>query len=157
MPKSSGVSQQFAKRLQKIEREIKGASRAAVDAAAFEMKKAVDAEIVRVAPSRRLRGVGRRGARIGVRYDLKGTKNPTAVVRAFGPLHLIERKTGGHMIAPRRRGRGLVLKDGQVRRAVHHPGTRGRFPFKKGVERGQPHALKKLIKAHEDALKRGFS
>jgi len=50
----------------------------------------------------RLSGVGRRGARIGVRYTI--TRGGTeAWIAARGPLHLLERGTRGHEITPKRK------------------------------------------------------
>jgi len=85
----------------------------------------------------RLSGVGARGVKVGARYDIKGTTNPTAIIRATGPLHLIERKTGPHSIprvGRRRRRRIRVLKfaDGTYARSANHPGTPAKKPFEKG-------------------------
>lgn len=48
----------------------------------------------------RLSGVGRRGARVGVRYRIADGK---AYVTATGPLHLLEGGTQAHDVEPRRR------------------------------------------------------
>jgi hypothetical protein len=200
MPSTVGAD--IAKRMQKLEREVKGAQRAAVNRASLELKKATEAEIKKVAPSMRLSGVGPRGARVGVRYDIKGTRNPTSIVKAYGPLHFIERDTDPHTIAARRLGRGSGLAartrlaasvssfggsargvfgqlvpsqstsrsgavrvragkraltvGGVLRAYAHHPGTRGRRPFEKGLERGTPAALKELHGAFTAAVSRGF-
>jgi hypothetical protein len=180
---ASTVGRQASSRLTKLAAEIRGAERHAVNAAALEMKRAVDREIGRVAPRRRMRNVGKRGARVGVRYDIKGTRNPTALIRATGPLHLLERKTQPHTIyvrAARARGRGssrlntgrrlaqvfggrgaygwgaLTMPDGQYRRVVSHPGTSGKRPWAKGVAAGRPRALKALRDANTAAVRRGF-
>jgi hypothetical protein len=76
-----------------------------VSATARTYTNAVRQEIRSVAPTGRLRGVGRfnrgkrQGARVGVKYDVKdaGTRS-TAIVQATGPLHLIERNTKAHTI-----------------------------------------------------------
>jgi hypothetical protein len=156
---ASDVGGRVAARLTKVARELNGAAKPSVNKAALVLKKSVEHELVKVAPARRLSGVGKRGAKVGVRYDIKGAKNPTAIVRATGPMHLIERSTKAHTI-PRSRGRGrlkvLRLPGDVFRRSVQHPGTRGRRPFGKGIERGRPLALKTLRAAQSDALKRGF-
>lgn len=156
----SNVAAAVSSRLRKVAVEVDRASKPAVAKASLVLKKSVEREIVKVAPSKRLKGVGKRGAKVGVRYDIKGTRNPTSIVRATGPLHLIERPTKAHRI-PRQRARGrqkvLALPGGIFRRSVQHPGTRGRRPFGKGIERGQPIALKALQHAERDALKRGFT
>jgi hypothetical protein len=146
--------------MQRMEREIADAQRKAVERASFELKRGVEKEIERVAPSRRLRGVGRKGARIGARFDVKGKRNPAGIVKAFGPLHLIERATDPHDITPKRhrgrRGSARALKvAGVFRSKARHPGTTGKFPFAKGIERGTPAALKELRSAFSAAVKRG--
>lgn len=40
----------------------------------------------------------------GVRYDVKGTTNPTALVRFTGPFHLVNNPTDPHIIGARRLG-----------------------------------------------------
>lgn len=169
--------------MQKLEREVTGANRAAVNRGALEMKKATEAEIRRLAPSMRMSGVGKKGARVGVRYDIKGSKTLAALVKAYGPLHLLERDTKAHPIfvrAGRVTGRGssrinaerriaqafggtgaygygaLKMPDGRFAAIVKHPGTTGQKPFEKGIERGRPAAIKALHGSMTDAVKRGF-
>jgi hypothetical protein len=112
-----------------------------------------DSEVVRIAaqatkqtiqatsPSR-LRGVGKRGARLNVRYTLTTTAdNPAALVFATGPWQLIERDTKPHDI-PKVRGkrarRRYAVIDGHPYARAHHPGTRGQHPWAKGVEIAKP-------------------
>lgn len=93
------------------------------------------------------------GGRWGVRYDTKGHWNPTALLRIFGPFHLVDRDTRKHRIyrrAQRVRGRGstrmnkqirlnqvfgakgaytggsLKFHDGGFRKVADHPGTTGK-------------------------------
>lgn len=113
-------------------------TRFAVGKAALLVKTSVQREL---GGTKVLRGVGRRGARIGVRYDVKGGQQAAALVRMTGPAHLIERSTRPHTIEPRRRRRGgqaLRLADGSFAASVQHPGTRGKHPWEKGVERSLP-------------------
>ena len=77
---------------------------------------------------------------MGAKYTVRGTTNPTAVVKATGPLQLLERDTKPHTIAPRpRRGqtkrRALRLANGAFVAGVNHPGTKGKEPFGRGVTR----------------------
>lgn len=74
----------------------------------------------------------------GVRYDVKGAQNPTALVRYMGPFHLFDNPTKAHDITPkravnaRRRGRGgkkALVIGGNVRAYAHHPGTAGARSF----------------------------
>ena len=83
----------------------------------------------------RLSGIGERGARVGARFDVFGTVNPSAVVKATGPLHLLEHDTDPHDIGPKKGRRGakaLRLANGRFASGVHHPGTTGSRPFEKG-------------------------
>lgn len=117
--------------------ELQKAQARGVQRSALHVTRSVRDEIRAVTGDMRLSGVGLRGARVGARYDIKGTVNPTALIRATGPLHLIERDTRPHEIKRRkRRGKkALRLADGRfVSGAVQHPGTRGKRPFAKGVD-----------------------
>lgn len=102
----------------------------------------------------RLSGVGKRGARVGVRTTFDG---PSAIIQATGPMQLIERDTSAHSI-PRvvgsRRTRTAAGKlshkretngrnlNGQkvlffggrfVTGPIQHPGTKGKHPFERGI------------------------
>lgn len=110
-------------------------------------------------PGQKIRHVGKSGARWSVRYDVKGTHNPTALVRFTGPVHIVEGSTRAHLInaararsvsardrreaaalfkmlggggkvSVRRSGaRALALPDGNFRGSVRHPGTPGKRFF----------------------------
>lgn len=95
----------------------------------------------------RLRGVGKSGAKLGVSYRLSGAgARTTATVRATGPWQLIEEDTRPHVIRSKRRGRkkgrggqgAIVIPGVGPRVAAHHPGTRGKHPWAKGVEKAMP-------------------
>lgn len=87
----------------------------------------------------RLSGVGRSGANVGVRYDVKGYIVPTALVRATGPLHLIERDTAPHRIPKRPPlNRPLRINGRIVRGPVMHPGTQGKHVWAAGVRAALP-------------------
>jgi len=83
----------------------------------------------------KLRGVGKKGARIGVRYDYTGPSS--ALVRATGPFHLIESDTVGHRIpkvrGSRARRRVVVIPGVGVRAFANVKGTKGKHPWAKGV------------------------
>lgn len=109
-----------------------------VRAASLYVVRGIRAEImVATGGDNRLSGVGKNGKRVGARYDIKGRVNPTALIKATGPLHLIERDTSAHEIkAKRRRGGNAALKVGdKFYRSVEHPGTRAKRPFGKGVDK----------------------
>lgn len=116
--------------------------RRGVAKAALHVTRSVRREILLVTGDNKLSGVGRRGARVGAGYNVKGRVNPTALITARGPLHLVERDTGAHSIEPRRRRargnrkRRAALKFGATyAMSADHPGTRGQRPFGKGVDR----------------------
>jgi hypothetical protein len=74
------------------------------------------------------------GGRWGVRYDVRGTNNPTALVKVYGPFHLVDRRTKPHEIGPRKKGRRssgkkAVAFNSLVRSVVQHPGTKGKGIF----------------------------
>jgi hypothetical protein len=64
-------------------------------------------------------------------------------MRATGPLHLVENSTGAHTIPRaggrrRRKRKVLMFSDGEFRRSVEHPGTKGQKPFAKGKALATP-------------------
>lgn len=60
----------------------------------------------------KLSGVGKKGAKIGVRYDIQGEISANAVVRATGPVQLVENRTHAHVIGPKGVKGGKRLKKG---------------------------------------------
>jgi hypothetical protein len=110
--------------------------------------------------TRRMSGVGRSGARIGVGYDVKGLSNPTAIVKARGPLHLLEYGTRPHRIEPRRGG-ARALRVPAARRGfamhVNHPGTTGKYPWAKGVAKAMPHTPVIFARAVRRAILKTFT
>lgn len=138
---------QFAARTLRAPFILRETERKMVQAAALSVTTAVRAEIASATHgTNRLSGVGRRGAKVGVGYDMKGSANPTALVRARGPLHLIESNTAAHPIRPRKRGKRVLANQasgfGPVASVANHPGTTGKHPFAKGVDRGLPAGIK---------------
>ena len=109
----------------------------------------------------RLSGVGARGARVGARYDVRGDVNPTAIIKATGPLHLIERNTKSHPIQVRKRGkkhaRALKLSSGDFRSSVLHPGTKGKHPFEKGFEKAKDEPARLFSKAIDDVMRKAIA
>lgn len=142
------VNEQSLKRLVRMPAALNAELERRLGAAALIGKRSVEA---RLPASRRLRGVGNRGARVGVRYDVKGSGvNAVALLRATGPLHLLDNPTKPHRIEPRRRRRGgkrAVLVNGQPVAYVEHPGTRGKRTFARGVEAAKPRMTAELRKA----------
>lgn len=151
---------QFARKMTSWSRGIERADRGAIFKLALAAKTLFLTEQRRAAPGGRLRGVGRSGSRIGVRFDIRGAVNPTALIRATGAAHLIERSTKAHEIMPRRR-QGMTLPptgdDKGVRRGrVHHPGTQGKHPWaiaKQVVRRTIPELYRRV---HRGEMARHF-
>jgi hypothetical protein len=128
----------FAKACRSMAADAPKLERRATNAAALEVKGVLLAEMRRAAPNLRL-NVGKRGKKIGVSYQ-PGASSGTAVIRATGPVQLIESATKPHRIPrERRRGRRVVVIPGLgVRAWANHPGTRGKHPWSKGVALAVP-------------------
>lgn len=140
---------EFTRRMSRLGSELQGATKDAVGKAALDLTQSARRNItVASGGDSRLSHVGKRGAKVGARYDVKGTQNPTALVRALGPLQIIERDTQAHDIVAGRTRTGRVRRGGAKalntphgpRASVHHPGTRGKHPFGKAVDAYLPTA-----------------
>jgi hypothetical protein len=136
--------------------ELQKAQRRGVQQAALLTTRTIRAEIrAATGGDMRLSGVGRRGARVGARYDIKGVENPTALITATGPLHLIERPTRPHLITPKRR-KALRFKDGSFSMSAESRGTRGRQPFGRGVKKAAPQTGALFDREIQKAIARGW-
>jgi hypothetical protein len=131
---------QFVAKTGRMGGELTRLEHRTVEVAAQVVKRSVQVQMVGAGvKANRLRGVGKKGARIGVRYDIDQKK---ALVRATGPFHLIENDTKAHRI-PKQRGarartRYAVIPGVGVRAYANHPGTKGKHPWAKGVEAAMP-------------------
>lgn len=167
---------QLGRKIDELETSIGGSTRRAVQASAAVTKLAVMMNLgstgrpitmsqlgtraKRDEHGRVVAGTARRGRhKIGVRYDIKkSAKNYTALVRAYGNMHWLERGTQGHWI-PKAAYQRSLLKRGDVsglRRAeakanqritmkmtrgdggyvtgpIWHPGSRGTRPWSRGI------------------------
>ena len=94
---------QLAAKMNRYATTIPRVNKRAVESSALLMKDTALAELDKVAPRRKV-NVGRSGSRLGVRYDVKGIGNPTALVRATGPWQIVENDTRAHVIAAARLG-----------------------------------------------------
>lgn len=94
----------------------------------------------------RLSGVGKRGARIGARFD---TERDSVTFKATGPVHFLAHPMSPHRI-PKERKRGrrrvVVIPGVGVRAWAHHPGTRGKDSW----NRAFPEARRKVSKVMLD-------
>lgn len=109
----------------------------------------------------RLRGAGKKGAKLTVRYN-EGTfgDGAKALVYVTGPAQLIERDTKSHRI-PRERGsrgrrRYAVIPGIGVRAYANHPGTKGKHPWQKGVDVAVPLITREFDAAGALLLRRHF-
>jgi hypothetical protein len=115
---------------------LRVAQKVGVQKAALHMTTSIRTEITMATGDGRLSGVGRRGAKVGAGFDVKGSVDPTALIKPKGPLWLVENDTGAHRIPrsrSRRARRRYVVIDGHPYASARHPGTRGKHPFRKGV------------------------
>lgn len=90
----------------------------------------------------RLSGVGRNGAKIGVRVANRSSGlTSTAKVSASGPLPLIDKRTKPHRV-PRLRSRGrrrvIAIPGIGVRAWANHPGTPGKDTWRRGRSKAEP-------------------
>lgn len=87
-------------------------------------------------PHNPLRGTARRGRggrKASVRYDIKGTVNPTAIVQANGPFPLVERPTRAHMLGAKkmtssgraRLGRNIDKRTGRAKKSYRYANAEG--------------------------------
>lgn len=91
----------------RVAANLSAASRDSVEAGSLAAKDVlVDFQRRATGGDQRLSGVGRRGAKIGIRFDVKGGRANrfSSLVRATGPAHLIEKRIRPHLITPRRSG-----------------------------------------------------
>jgi hypothetical protein len=88
-----------------------------------------------------LRGVGKKGAHLGVIAEVTGPDAaPLGVLKASGPWHFIEHDNRPHQI-PRATSKGrrrYAVIAGQPYSVAHHPGTKGKHPWKLGTEKAKP-------------------
>ncbi len=63
-----------------------------------------------------LSGVGKKGAKLGVRYNIQGDISANAVVRATGPVQIVENRTHAHVIGPKGLKGGKRAKRGAANR-----------------------------------------
>jgi hypothetical protein len=157
----SHLGSDLRRRVEKIERAIDTGARDIIRQAAQEAKDAQLDTLRRDAGGDlRLSGVGRRGAAIGARYDLRGQgRTTTAEVKATGPVPLLANPTKPHRIprqGGRRRRRVIAIPGVGVRAWANHPGTRGKDSWNKGRERAEPRVRTVIGRRTDEVVKRAF-
>lgn len=126
--------------------------------------------------TRRLRNVGKGGAKVGARYDAGATSPSTAAARLYytGPAHLINNDTKAHSVYPRgaqvrdgdtgkvtkrrRKGgaQGLRFPDGGIRVHANHPGTTGKKFFERSVPQVEASRRRIMRAALAKAMRSAF-
>lgn len=110
------------------------------------------------APHGKLKGVGTKGARVGVKYTIFGE---TAVIRWFGPAHLVNNPTKAHKITPRNKSRGGTVKKavtagGGAYASVTRPATSGKHFFEIGRKVAVKEATKVVQSANVSTIRNVF-
>lgn len=150
----------FAKHMHAAAGDIKNIERKIALAAGLTVKTAVQRTLNSAAPRGRL-NVGKRGAKIGVRFEPRGPRS----VRVFmtGPVQLIESDTKAHRIPRDKVGRGrnqrankkIVVIPGVGPKAyVNHPGTQGKHPWLKGLAVAEPALTRVAGQVYFDQFKK---
>lgn len=148
----------FGRRLGKIAMAVDRGRRDTLTSAALAAKAEQERMIRRDSGGdMRLSGVGRRGAKVGARYDVRGNR---VEVKAIGPLHFVAHDTKAHRM-PRVRGRRarrryVVIPGVGVRAYAMHPGTRGKDTWNRGREAAAPKVTKIMRSELANVVKRGF-
>jgi len=128
--------------------------------AAFRAKTAHLSELNKGTSTLRLRNVGVKGARVGIRYTTKtkGYAMAEGELSATGPVHILDRPTmPHHIIAGSRDGFSTLMPTPYgFFAAVTHPGTKGKRTFDKGFKKAQP-LISKTIRgmAHKTIIANG--
>lgn len=152
------VAGRVSSQMLKVSREVTVAGPVGVGRAALAAKVIHLRELEKVVPSRSLKGVGQKGAALGVRYTVQGSIHPTALIGALGPWHLVENKSKPHEITPRGKGKkkALATPFGVFAR-VQHPGVQSpKQPWHKGALLAAPVVMKTVGNSYIDAFKRGL-
>lgn len=157
---------QFAAKIRHAGVAIEGQTEAGVREAAAVTK----AIFVEKLPTKFLRRVGKKGAKLGARYTIRGGPTPTAIVFYTGPVHLLNNPTKAHKIEPkgaqtyqrgRRKGqsksgaKALTIGGGAFAGA-EHPGTTGKQFFQSATRQARAFAPKAMADGQVRAVRRAF-
>jgi len=82
-------------------RGITRANRVGVEKACLAGKNVMLANMTAALGGTRMSGVGRKGAKVGVRYDVRGYQNPVGIIKYVGPVHLVNSDRRAYDILPR--------------------------------------------------------
>ncbi len=152
---------QVAGRMAAVDQAAVKGGRVAVSKAALDAK-----TIIAAGAPGRLRNVGK-GAKLGIRYTVAGAGATTSArLKATGPWPIIESDIGPHLIGPKKkrrrsgpgsgRGGGISIPGVGVRRSAHHPGTKGKHPWAKGVAKAEPVVAKQMNRTTTNMVTAAF-
>ena len=149
----------FTHRLKALSTSIEKGRRDTLVAAGVAGKRAHAAVIQRDSGGdSRLSGVGKRGAKVGVRFDIRGER---LTMKATGPLHFVANPMSPHRIprvrkTNRAKRRVVVIPGVGVRAHARHPGTKGKNTWRRGVTSARPKVTKVMRSETANIIKRGF-
>jgi hypothetical protein len=155
----SHMAGDLTRRVEKIDRAIDTNTRDIVREGAIAAKKAqLDEMRSDAGGDLRLSHVGRRGANIGARFDLRGTGRTTsAEIKATGPVPILANPTKPHRIPRARKGRRVISIPGiGVRASANHPGTKGKDTWVKGREKAQPRVKTVIGRKTDEVVTKAF-
>lgn len=102
------------------------ADRVGVEKACLAGKTVMLANMTSALGGNRLRGVGKKGAKVGVRFDVRGFENVVGIIKYTGPVHLANSGTRPHDIFPKKRKALSPQGSPWAAAYAEHPGTRGK-------------------------------
>lgn len=147
---------EFAAKMQRAAKELGSAPHGITERGALTLKRSVQGTLAVAAPRGRL-NVGKRGARVGVRYTMYPS---SAKVFMFGPAQLIERDTKPHRIPRegrrRRKPRRLAIPGIGIRMWAMHPGTKGKHPWERGLNIGLPQVRRAAADYYFDTVRKAL-
>lgn len=153
----SASAAELAGKLNRAGEAVGSAPRAGVTKACQAGKTVMLSALTSAVGGTRLRGVGARGARVGVRYRVYGPESATTGVLGYtGPVHLVNNDTSAHEIYPRRRKALSPSSHAWAAAKVEHPDTAGAH-FAEPAERVVLANAKRVIDGEARArLRAGF-
>lgn len=157
---ASFIGPDIGKRINKLQKAVEQGRVDAVKRSA-EKGKAAQLAVMRSdsGGDLKLSGVGR-GARVGVNYRVTSSGlSASALMKATGPVQLIDGPTSSHLIRPRRGvGRKAVLNIPGVgfRRSARHPGTSGKGTWTRGCALARPVIAVEMKKSTTSTIAKGM-
>ena len=126
-----------------IQKGLSGDRQEIIKKAAFRAKTAHLSELNKGTSTLRLRNVGVKGARVGIRYTTKtkGYAMAEGTLSATGPVHILDRPSKPHRIVAGTRNKSAKFMPTPYGyfRSVNHPGVEtGKRTFDKGFKKAQP-------------------